>query len=108
MNREANQLEVTKVDARKLKPEAQYEKRKQMIQLYKRGVSLRQMVTDTGMSKSAIERVIKLFESGGMAALAPHARGRRAVIQRGPAIGLAEAIQLIICGGRQRRAGKLD
>ena len=46
MNREVNQLEVTKVDARKLKPEAQYEKRKQVIQLYKRGLSLRQIVTE--------------------------------------------------------------
>lgn len=109
MNKETNQLDAAKVDARKLKPEVQHEKRKQVIQLYKGGVSLRQIVAATGMSKSAVSRVIKLFELGGMAALAPQVRGRRpAVIQRGPAIGMGEAIQLIICGAGQERALKRD
>ena len=102
MSREINNLNAAKEDARKLKPDAQFQKRKKVIQLYKLGVSLRQIVAETGMSKTAISRVIKLFDSGGEAALMPQARGRRAVIQRGPANGLADAIQLIICGGRQR------
>lgn len=108
MDRETHQLDAATIDARKLKPEAQHEKRKQVVQLYKRGVSLRQIVADTGMSKSAVDRVIKLFESGGMTALAPHARGRPTVIHREPAIGMGEAIQLIICGGRQKRVAKRD
>ena len=107
MNKATNQLDAANVDARKLKPEDQHEKRKQVIQLYTAGASLRQIVAATGMSKSAISRVIKLFESGGVAALAPHARGRRpAVIQREPAIGIGQTIQWIICGGGQRRDGK--
>ena len=109
MNKEINQLDAAKVDARKLKPEVQHEKRKQVIQLYKSGVSLRQIVTSTGMSKSAVSRVIKLFESGGAEALVPHARGRRPeTIQRGPEIGMGEAIQLIICGAGRGRIGRLD
>ena len=109
MNRGSNQLDFTKVDARKLQPEAQHAKRKHVIQLYKRGVSLRQIVAATGMSKSAISRVIKLFVAGGVAALAPQARGRRpADTRRGPAIGVGEAIQLIICGGGQKQPGKRD
>lgn len=109
MNKVSNQLDAGKVDARTLKPAVQHEKRKQVIQLYKAGASLGQIVAATGMSKSATSRIIKLFESGGVAALVPHARGRRpAAIQRGPAIGIGEAIQLLICGGGHRRIGRPD
>ena len=68
MNKATNQLDAANVDARKLKPADQHEKRKQVIQLYTAGASLRQIATATGMSKSAVSRVIKLFESGGEAA----------------------------------------
>lgn len=90
-------LTITAVkDARKLKPEEQHAKRNQVIQLYARGLSRPRIATETGMSDTAVARIIKLYVSGGDAALEPQSRGRR--IGNKPTGELAQAIQNFICG----------
>ena len=92
---------MAKDDARKLKPEAQHERRKQVILLHKRGVAHLQIVVATGMSCTAVKRIIKLYQSEGEAALAPKVRGRRAGVQRSQNAEQEQAIQKIICGHRR-------
>ena len=91
---------MEKDDARKLKPEAQHERRKQVIRLHKRGIKRPQIVLDTGMSYSAVKRIIDLYQAEGIAALAPKARGRRAGDQRRLTLEQEQAIQKIICEKR--------
>ena len=91
---------MEKDDARKLKPEAQHERRKQVIRLHKRGVKRPQIVLDTGMSYSAVKRIIDLYQAEGIAALAPKVRGRRAGDQRRLAVEQEQVIQKIICEKR--------
>ena len=77
MNRRIDKSAVKKCDARKLKPTAQHERRIQVIELQMRGIGRAQIVADTGMSSTAVARIIKAYEAGGVEALAPQVRGRR-------------------------------
>ena len=95
MNRRVNQSDLEKCDARKLKPEAQHERRNQVIELHMRGITRAQIVADTGMSNTAVARIIKLYEAGGVEALAPQVRGRRASGRREVTAEQERAIQNI-------------
>ena len=95
MNRRINQSAFEKCDARKLKPEAQHERRIQVIELHMRGTSRAQIVVDTGMSNTAVARIIKLYEAGGVEALAPQLRGRRVSDQRSVPAEQERALQNI-------------
>lgn len=95
MNPRIKQTAIEKCDARKLKPEAQHERRMQVIQLHMRGISRPQIVVDTGTSNTAVARIIKLYEAGGIQALAPQVRGRRAGDRRSVTAEQDRAIQNI-------------
>ena len=95
MNRRVNQSDLEKCDARKLKREAQHERRNQVIELHMRGISRAQIVVDTGMSNTAVTRIIKLYEAGGVEALAPQVRGRPVNDQRDGTAEQERALQNI-------------
>ena len=77
MDRRLNQSDFEQCDARKLTPEMQHERRIQVIELHMRGISRAQIVVKAGMSSTAVARIIKLYEAGGVEAPAPQVRGRR-------------------------------
>ena len=95
MNRRINQSAIEKCDARKLKPEVQHERRIQVIELHMCGISRAQIVVDTGMSNTAVARIIKLYEAGGVEALVPQVRGRRVSDQRSVPAEQERALQNI-------------
>ena len=101
MNRVESQSVVETEDARKLTPEAQYAKRSRVIQLFLRGFTRQQIVAASGMSSTAVTRVIKLYQSGGETALQPQARGRRS--QSKPKVAPESYIQQFICGAIGRK-----
>lgn len=101
MNRPVRQIITDGNDARKLSPEAQHAKRSRVIQLYLRGFTRQQIVAASGMSNTAVARVIKLYQSGGEAALEPQVRGRR--IQSKPKVARESTIQQFICGAFNRK-----
>lgn len=95
MNRWINHSATKKCDARKLKPEEQHERRKRVVDLHMRGISRAQIVVDTGMSNTAVARIIKLYEAGGVEALAPQVRGRPVNDQRDGTAEQERALQNI-------------
>ena len=68
---------MEKIDARKLKPEALYERRRQVIRLHKLKYNRNQIAGMCELSHTVVTKVIGLFEEGGMAALRLGQRGRR-------------------------------
>lgn len=101
MNRPALQPVTDADDARKLSPEAQHAKRLRVIQLYLRGFTQRQIAVASGLSNTAVARVIKLYQSGGETALQPQVRGRRT--QSNPKVAPESTIQQFICGAFIRK-----
>ncbi len=67
---------MEKEDARKLEQAALYEKRKQVIRLHRAGQTRSQIARLVAMSHTAVSKIVKLFETGGMAALKLKRRGR--------------------------------
>jgi len=45
-------------DARKLSPQAQHERRRQVVRAYKRGVNRRKIASDLGLSYSAVRMIV--------------------------------------------------
>lgn len=64
-------------DARRLSPAEQHERRRQVIQAYKRKLSKAQIARDACLSYLATCKIIDRYEAEGLAALAPRQRGRR-------------------------------
>lgn len=67
---------MDKEDARYQTLDQLYERRKQVVRLYKQGNKVMQIVRMTGLSYPAVRRVIDLYEAGGWAAIRPSSRGR--------------------------------
>eukprot|EP01037_Dinobryon_pediforme_P019828 gene19828-20316_t len=67
---------MEKEDARKLENAALYEKRKQVIRLYQRGQKRSDIARLVVLSHTAVSKIVKLFEMGGLAALKLKRRGR--------------------------------
>jgi transposase len=63
-------------DGRKLRPEAQYERRRQVIRAFWRGVTQRQIAREIGLSYSAVRSVVRRYKSGGAEGLKSGRRGR--------------------------------
>jgi hypothetical protein len=70
---------MEKEDARKQSPDAQFERRKQVIWLFRKGEWVMRLVELTGLSYPAVRSTIDRFEGGGLAALKPKARGKNEV-----------------------------
>ena len=87
-------------DARRLSPAEQHERRRQVIRAYKRKTNKRQIARDVGLSYSATCKIIDRFEAGGMAALAPRTRGRRAGDKRVLTAEQEACIRQTICDKR--------
>jgi len=71
---------VTKTHAREPPPrpaKSLQERRAEAVELHVSGVPVMQVVKQTGMSWSAVNAALKLYASGGAAALVPRPRGRK-------------------------------
>jgi len=65
-------------DARKLSPEAQHERRRQVVRAYKRGVNRRQIARDSGLSYSSVRMIVNRFKQDGLRGIESGRRGRPA------------------------------
>jgi transposase len=63
-------------DGRKLEQAALHEKRKQVIRLHRIGQKRSEIARLVALSHTAVSKIVKLFETGGMAALTLKRRGR--------------------------------
>jgi hypothetical protein len=52
-------------DARKLSPDAQHERRRQVVRAYKRGVNRRQIAREFGLSYSSVRMIVNRYKQGG-------------------------------------------
>jgi transposase len=67
---------MEKEDARYQTLEQLYERRKQVVRLYKKGIKIMQIVGMAGLSYPTVRHVIDLFVQGGWTAIRPANRGR--------------------------------
>lgn len=98
---------MEKIDNRKLKPEALYERRKQVIRLHKLAHNPNQIAKMCELSHTAVTKVIGLYEQGGMAALKLGQRGRRTGESRQLTPDQELHIQRMICEKRPEQL-KMD
>jgi len=94
---------MDKQDARKLKPAAQYELRKQVIRAYRRGRNRVQISEEVGLSYPAVCQIVKRFresEEKSMSVLSPRKRGRRDGEDRLLTPDQEDTIQRLICERR--------
>lgn len=94
---------MDKQDARKLKPAAQYELRKQVIRAWQRGRNRVQISEEIGLSYVAVCGIVKrylLSEEQGIKALAPAQRGRREGESRMLTAEQESLIQRLVCEKR--------
>jgi transposase len=94
-------------DARKLSPDAQHERRRQVIRAYKRGVNRRQIARDLGLSYSSVRMIVDRFKQDGMGGIKSGQRGRPAGSCRTLSPAQEEQIQCMICDHRPEQL-KLD
>jgi transposase len=64
-------------DARKQPRAVLHERRKQVIHMHRKGVGVMKIVEQTGLSWSAVNAALRLYDSGGAAALKPEKRGKK-------------------------------
>ena len=94
-------------DARKLSPQAQHERRRQVVRAYKRGVNRRQIARDLGLSYSSVRMIVNRFKKDGMRGIDSGQRGRQAGSCRTLTAAQEEQIQHLICDKRPEQL-KLD
>ena len=95
----ANVVYMKSDDARKT-PGSLFERRKQVIRLYEKGLRPMAIVDYCGMSWGAVNRALKLYKAGGIAALKPKRRGRKVGACRRLASVQERRIQRLICDKR--------
>ncbi len=96
-----------KDDARRVTPAEQHERLGQVIRVHKCGRTRTQIAVDVGLSCTAVSKTIDRYEAGGMAALDPQRRGRRAGDQRVLSAEQEAHIQHMICDHRPEQL-KMD
>ena len=94
-------------DARKLSPQAQHERRRQVVRAYKRGVNRRQIARDLGLSYSSVRMIVNRFKKDGMRGIDSGQRGRQAGSCRTLSAEQEELIQRLISDKRPEQL-KLD
>ena len=70
------------IDARTLNQQTQYELRKQVVRLRKKGLGNKAISEIVGLCKSHVSTICKKYERGGLDAIKPGIRGRRHGAQR--------------------------
>ena len=95
----ANVVYMKSDDARKT-PGSLFERRKQVIRLYEKGLRPMAIVDYCGMSWGAVNRALKLYKAGGIAALKPKRRGRKVGACRRLTSVQERRIQRLICDKR--------
>ena len=98
---------MDKEDARKQSREVLHERRKQVIRLNHQGVGVMQIATQTGLSWGAVNTALRLYESGGAAALKPKVRGKKMGKGRSLSAEQELEIQRTICDRRPEQL-KMD
>lgn len=98
---------MDKEDARKQSREVLHERRKQVIRLHRKGVGVMKIAEQTGLSWSAVNVALRLYETGGAAALKPGVRGTKSGTGRALTPEQEEAIQRTICDKRPEQL-KMD
>ncbi len=73
---------MEKTDTRKLSPETQYELRKQVIRLRKKGKSNQEIAEIVGVYHTHVSTIWQSYQKGGLDALKPKVRGRKHGEQR--------------------------
>ena len=87
-------------DARKQTREALHERRKQVIRMHRKGVGVMKIVEQTGLSWSAVNAALRLYERGGAVALKPERRGKKPGSGRSLSAEQEALIRQIICDKR--------
>ena len=87
-------------DARKLSPEAQQERRRQVVRAYNRGANRRQIARDLGLSYSSVRMIVNRFKQGGLRGIDSGQRGRQAGSCRTLTSEQKEQSQRLICDKR--------
>lgn len=91
---------MEKDDARYSTLEQLHERRKQVVRLHRKGYGVMQIVELSGLSYPAVRGAIDLYEAGGMAAIKPATRGKRAGQGRTLTEEQERCIRQIICDKR--------
>jgi transposase len=91
---------MDKEDARKQPREVLHERRKQVIRMYRKGVGVMKIVEQTGLSWSAVNAALRLYEAGGAAALKPDIRGKKPGSGRSLSEEQEARVRQIICDKR--------
>lgn len=73
---------MEKTDTRKLSPETQYELRKQVVRLRKKGQSNQEISEIVGLYHTHVSTIWQMYQKGGLDALKPKVRGRKHGEQR--------------------------
>ncbi|MCK5676502.1 MAG: IS630 family transposase [Verrucomicrobia bacterium] len=97
---------MEKEDARRT-PVSLHERRKQVVRLHRKGYGPMKIAELTGLSWGAVNTALKLYESGGSAALKPKTRGRKSGMCRTLADEQELRIQKLICEKRPEQL-KMD
>ena len=91
---------MEKDDARYSTLEQLHERRKQVVRLHRKGYGVMQIVELSGLSYPTVRGAIDLYEGGGMGAIKPATRGKRAGQGRTLTEEQEHAIRQIICDKR--------
>ena len=87
---------MEKIDARTLSPQTQYELRKQVIRLRKKGMTNMATAEIIGISEQHASTVWHIYQRSGIKALKPKVRGRRYGEQRKLTAEQEEAVQKLL------------
>lgn len=91
---------MEKDDARYSTLEQLHERRKQVVRLHRKGYGVMQIVALCGLSYPTVRAAIDRYEEGGLAAIRPATRGKRAGQGRTLTEEQEQAIRKIICDKR--------
>ena len=87
---------MNNLDARKLNQQTQYELRKQVVRLRKKGLDNKAISEIVGLCQSHVSTICKKYERGGLDAIKPGLRGRQHGAQRELTAGQEAGIQKLL------------
>lgn len=91
---------MDKEDGRKLRREAQHERRKQAVRLHRRGMPIKDIACALEMAQGTVRSAIKVASQDGVKALAPKPTGRALGHKRRLTAEQELHIQRLICKHR--------
>jgi transposase len=87
---------MEKTDTRKLSPETQYELRKQVVRLRKKGRSNQEISEIVGLYHTHVSTIWQMYQKGGLDALKPKVRGRKHGEQRNLTVEQEATVQKLL------------